>query len=296
MKKRYLLVTILTGIVLLFGNVALAHEVSVFDTQENLIIRAYSSTYPTDPTCSPGPFCVNLEVRDPNSTPSGNLVPLADLVGLNANPLQVHADASTDDLSLAFDDKTGTTFLFCKNGNFMVMTYNIGRAGAPTCTSFTYSNWGTCQANGTQSRTIISTTPAVCTGGTPAALTQSCTPTSGLPDLVVTRVAAPSAAGNGVGFSLIAYIANIGTGSAGSFTVKAYVGNYSTPPGDQLVCTAQVSGLGAGQSTSVNLSGCKFGDLGLHFSYYLLVVVDADAQVPESNEGNNLSMRGILVL
>lgn len=53
-----------------------------------------------------------------------------------------------------------------------------------TCTSFTYSDWGACQPDGTQTRTVISSSPAGCTGGTPV-LSQSCTyvppgPTQGL--------------------------------------------------------------------------------------------------------------------
>ncbi len=46
----------------------------------------------------------------------------------------------------------------------------------PTCTSFTYSSWtpSTCPSNGTQTRTITSSSPTGCTGGTPV-LSQSCT-------------------------------------------------------------------------------------------------------------------------
>jgi|GEM_PF-1531891 len=44
----------------------------------------------------------------------------------------------------------------------------------PTCTSFTYSAWGTCQPDSTQTRTISTSVPSGCTGGSPA-LTQSCT-------------------------------------------------------------------------------------------------------------------------
>jgi hypothetical protein len=47
---------------------------------------------------------------------------------------------------------------------------------APTCTSFTYSAWGTC-TSGQQSRTVTSASPAGCTGGSPV-LTQACTPVS----------------------------------------------------------------------------------------------------------------------
>ena len=43
----------------------------------------------------------------------------------------------------------------------------------PSCV-YTYSNWGVCQSNGTQTRTILSTAPAGCVG-TPLSLTESCT-------------------------------------------------------------------------------------------------------------------------
>jgi hypothetical protein len=42
-----------------------------------------------------------------------------------------------------------------------------------SCTSFTYSEWASCQSNGTQSRTITSSYPAGCAGGSPV-LTQPC--------------------------------------------------------------------------------------------------------------------------
>src|SRR6185369_15783579 len=44
-----------------------------------------------------------------------------------------------------------------------------------TCSSFTYSAWGTCSASGTQTRTVVSSSPAGCTGGSPV-LSQACTP------------------------------------------------------------------------------------------------------------------------
>ena len=44
-----------------------------------------------------------------------------------------------------------------------------------SCLSFTYSNWGTCSDSGQQSRSIISSSPSGCIGGTPI-LSQSCTP------------------------------------------------------------------------------------------------------------------------
>ncbi len=42
------------------------------------------------------------------------------------------------------------------------------------CTSFTYSNWGSCSSSGSQSRTVISSSPSGCSGGSPI-LSQTCT-------------------------------------------------------------------------------------------------------------------------
>jgi hypothetical protein len=42
----------------------------------------------------------------------------------------------------------------------------------PACT-YTYSDWGACQADGTQTRTVVSSSPSGCTG-TPS-LSQACT-------------------------------------------------------------------------------------------------------------------------
>jgi len=44
---------------------------------------------------------------------------------------------------------------------------------APTCTFFTYSDWSVCQTNNTQARTVVSSLPAGCAGGSPV-LSQSC--------------------------------------------------------------------------------------------------------------------------
>ena len=45
---------------------------------------------------------------------------------------------------------------------------------APTCTSWTYTAYGACQPNNTQTRTILTSSPAACTGGSPT-LSQACT-------------------------------------------------------------------------------------------------------------------------
>jgi cytochrome b involved in lipid metabolism len=49
------------------------------------------------------------------------------------------------------------------------------------CSVFAYSSWGSCQSNGTQNRTVNSSSPSGCTGGSPVT-TQSC---SYIPPVVV---------------------------------------------------------------------------------------------------------------
>jgi len=44
----------------------------------------------------------------------------------------------------------------------------------PTCTNFTYSDWGDCISSGTQSRSVLSSSPNGCVGGNPT-IFQSCT-------------------------------------------------------------------------------------------------------------------------
>jgi hypothetical protein len=44
-----------------------------------------------------------------------------------------------------------------------------------TCSSFTYTDWSACGADGRQTRTVVSSAPAGCTGGSPV-LSQTCTP------------------------------------------------------------------------------------------------------------------------
>ncbi|MFA6954290.1 MAG: S-layer homology domain-containing protein [Thermoanaerobaculia bacterium] len=56
----------------------------------------------------------------------------------------------------------------------------------PTCSTFTYSDWGTC-SNGLKTRNVASALPAYCTGGSPDVI-RSCTPTflSGTADVAIT--------------------------------------------------------------------------------------------------------------
>jgi len=64
---------------------------------------------------------------------------------------------------------TGADFQGYMGGTWVSLT-GAGLA----CTSFTYSDWGECQSNSTQTRTVTSSTPDGCVGGNPVT-TQSCT-------------------------------------------------------------------------------------------------------------------------
>lgn len=63
----------------------------------------------------------------------------------------------------------------------------------PTCTSFTYSEWGAC-TNGQQTRTALSSSPEGCTDGEPV-LTQSCAPSCAANDYSCTEWSACSVNG-----------------------------------------------------------------------------------------------------
>ncbi|MDP3734306.1 MAG: hypothetical protein Q8R37_03685, partial [Nanoarchaeota archaeon] len=68
-------------------------------------------------------------------------------------------------------------------------TINVCGYTPPTCESFTYSAWGACQSNSTQTRTITASGPTGCTGGNPETTSRTCsytpptcTPTTWTPD------------------------------------------------------------------------------------------------------------------
>ncbi|MEI6587627.1 MAG: peptidoglycan DD-metalloendopeptidase family protein [Candidatus Moraniibacteriota bacterium] len=72
---------------------------------------------------------------------------------------------------------TGATHDFGSQYNNLG-TLNAGQiiryADVSVCNSWTYSDWGACQQNNTQTRTILTSSPSGCSGGSPV-LTQSCT-------------------------------------------------------------------------------------------------------------------------
>jgi hypothetical protein len=58
-------------------------------------------------------------------------------------------------------------------GTFYPANMPAGPGGGTTCASFTYSAFGACQSNNTQTRTVLTSSPTGCTGGSPV-LTQAC--------------------------------------------------------------------------------------------------------------------------
>ncbi|MBL7045173.1 MAG: hypothetical protein ISR98_01055, partial [Parcubacteria group bacterium] len=56
---------------------------------------------------------------------------------------------------------------------FMGGSWTSLTGAALGCTAFTYSDWGACQSNNTQTRTVTSSTPEGCVGGNPVT-SQSC--------------------------------------------------------------------------------------------------------------------------
>ena len=123
---------------------------------------------------------------------------------------------------------------------------------AATCTAFTYSTWGACQPDGTQTRTIISSSPSGCTGGSPS-LSQSCTYTPPVttcssftysawgacqPDGTQTRTVASSSP----------------TGCTGGSPVLSQACTYTPPPDGAALYTQSCAGC-HGALASSNLKG-----------------------------------------
>jgi len=77
------------------------------------------------------------------------------------------AQGNYDDSDAVLDDGQGTDILASVSGETITVE-------APTCTDFTYSAWGSCQPDSTQSRTVATSSPTGCVGGTPV-LSQGCT-------------------------------------------------------------------------------------------------------------------------
>ncbi|MEW6416499.1 MAG: CARDB domain-containing protein [Nitrospirota bacterium] len=111
MKKFYVLFSVFMVAIVGLATIALAQQDSVFDNAENWIIRAYVEG-----------ATVKIELRDT----SNNLIPLANITGLTSNPQTVANNATNQDVSLSFDDISGTTYiLYTDATGLQLRSYNI---------------------------------------------------------------------------------------------------------------------------------------------------------------------------
>ena len=126
----------------------------------------------------------------------------------------------------------------------------LATSTSSTCTSFTYSAWGTC-TKGIQTRTVSSGSPSGCTGGSPL-LSQSCSGSTGTPGVsgtvkdIVTGVAISGAVVSDGTHSAT-------TNSAGAYTLNEAAGNYTlsiTKTG--YLTTSQRASVVSGAKATVN--------------------------------------------
>ncbi|MHB8661013.1 MAG: peptidoglycan-binding domain-containing protein, partial [Minisyncoccota bacterium] len=94
------------------------------------------------------------------------------------------------------------------------------------CNTFTYSLWGACQSNNTQSRTTTATSPSGCTGGTPV-LSQACTYTPPAPPPVLSGGGGSSVSSGSSGSSASGASSGGGSSSGGS---SSGGGSFSAAP------------------------------------------------------------------
>jgi len=151
-----------------------------------LFDRQYADTQKIGQRC-PGCYTLNLLISRPSAAiwwPSGE-------PSLNYHTMPTPT-ISPDGMHLHFQGTNGKYTRedksYCNKGKIPADCSYIGNnwegtgtyiaelsyaLNAQTCTSFTYSAWSECQPSNTKTRTVTSSSPAGCTGGSPI-LTQSC--------------------------------------------------------------------------------------------------------------------------
>jgi len=112
--------------------------------------KIYYSTRVRNNNCPPGGYDNVVDAKNVTSY---------DIVGLN--------EGVTYYFSITSYDKLGNESCFSNEVSKLIPVTPVN------CTSFTYSSWSAC-VNNTQTRTVLSSSPSGCTGGSPV-LTQSCT-------------------------------------------------------------------------------------------------------------------------
>lgn len=112
------------------------------------------------------------------------------------------------------------------------------------CTSFTYSGWGECQSNSTQTRTVTSSSPEGCVGGNPVT-TQSCS------------YAQTQCASQGGSWNSSQQLCYFSTSSCPSGWSPS--SNYSSTANNSCGVVGSVTNCGWQQSDPTGPSGCNTG-------------------------------------
>lgn len=121
MKKGLIIGSVLTLMVMISGSITSAEEAGWFHHAEGWIVRIYTS--------GTGPYAVNLEVLDTNN----QLIDPANIVGLATNPHLVIGNASTPDISFAFNENTSTAYVIYRDGGGGIVLQEVPgiTSGAP---------------------------------------------------------------------------------------------------------------------------------------------------------------------
>jgi CARDB/Divergent InlB B-repeat domain/Fibronectin type III domain len=153
-----------------------------------------------------------------------------------------------------------------------------------------FSGWsgGGCSGTGTCSVTMngsVGVTATFTTASSGAAL----------PDLVINSVTTPSTLTRNRSYSMSFKVANQGSGTAGSMQARVYISrNNALSSDDVSVWSRSFGSLAVGGASSNTISGTVPSSLPPG-SYYVIMVVDSNKQVTESNESNNTVVRAITV-
>jgi hypothetical protein len=76
------------------------------------------------------------------------------------------------------------------SGDYVFEVWTETNTAPATCTSWTYSDWSACNASSTQTRTIATSSPAGCAGGSPV-LSQSCIYSAGMNVIDIDAMSTP---------------------------------------------------------------------------------------------------------
>lgn len=124
--------------------------------------------------------------------------------------------------------------------------------------------------------------------------TRSITITPPRPDLTVFSATAPTAATAGSTITATCQVKNIGSATANSSLLRIYLSNNNTYSSNDILLSSSTIG-----TTTPNGSYYRYPTLNIpnaiSGNYYLLFQADANNQVTESNENNNITVRPITI-